>query len=70
MKTLIEAHKTEVLHEDSTYTYRITVRCSHMYIYEETLVALRAGFDERRHLCVTFLTEFAVDGGGPRREFS
>lgn len=55
------------LYTDVFNIFRITVRRVH--IFEDTLVALRAGFDEKKHLRVHFLEETAVDGGGPRREF-
>ena len=46
---------------------RVTVRRG--CILEDTLVALRSGFDEKKHFRVRFLGEPAVDAGGPRREY-
>ena len=56
-----------VLYEDDYNTHRITIRRRH--IFEDTLTAICHGFDEKKHLKVTFIGEPAVDGGGPRREF-
>lgn len=67
LEEVIKRHRAEVLYEDEFNTYRITVRRRH--IFEDTLVALCSGFDEKKHLRVSFLGEPAVDGGGPRREF-
>lgn len=36
---------------------------------EDTIFALRRGFDEKKHIRVRFVGEPAVDEGGPRREF-
>ena len=32
-------------------------------------MALRSGFDDKKHLRIKFIGEPAVDGGGPRREY-
>ena len=39
------------------------------HILDDTVVALRSNFDEKKHIRVSFLGEPAVDEGGPRREF-
>lgn len=67
LQTAIEQHKADVLYSDVYDAFRITVRRGH--IFEDMLVALRSGFDEKKHLRVCFLGEKGVDGGGPRREF-
>lgn len=56
-----------MLYEDMFNCHRFTVR--RRYIFDDTLAIIRSGFDEKKHLRVTFLGEPAVDGGGPRREF-
>lgn len=67
LEDVLQDHKKKVLYEDIQKTFHITVRCGH--IFDDTLAMLRFGFDERKHLRVTFLGEAAVDEGGPRREF-
>lgn len=67
LEDVLQDHKKKVLYEDIQKTFRITVRRGH--IFDDTLAMLRFGFDERKHLRVTFLGEAAVDEGGPRREF-
>ena len=47
--------------------FQITVQRSS--IWEDAHRALKCTFDEKKHVCITFLGESAVDGGGPRREF-
>lgn len=64
---MIQWHRKEVLHHDKQNTFRITVRRGH--ILDDTLASIRSGFDEKKHIRVTFLGEAAVDEGGPRREF-
>ena len=51
---------------DDTSAFRITVSSS---IWDDALRAVKRTFDEMKHVCVTFIGEIAVDGGGPRREF-
>ena len=67
LEAAIEKHKADHLYTDVFDTFRITVRRGH--IFEDTLFALRSGFDERKYLRVSFLGEPAADGGGPRREY-
>ena len=47
--------------------HRVTIRQGN--IWEDTVSALKFGWDERKHIRVTFLGESAVDDGGPRREY-
>ena len=56
-----------MLYADELSAYRITVRRGS--IMDDTLLSLRAGFDEKKHIRVRFIGEPAVDQGGPRREF-
>ena len=67
VKEVLQVHQTNLLYEDQTNVFRITVRRSN--IWEDAVRAMKRSFDEKRHLRVTFLGESAVDGGGPRREF-
>lgn len=67
LEAAIEKHKVDTLYSDVYDAFRITVRRGH--IFDDTLVALRSGFDEKKHLRRCFLGEKGVDGGGPRREF-
>ena len=64
---MIKRHRAELLYEDSHKAHRITVRRGH--IMDDALVAIRSGFDEKKHIRVRFLGEPAVDEGGPGREF-
>ena len=64
---MIKQHRANFLYEDDFNVHRITVRRGH--ILDDTLVALRSNFDEKKHIRVRFLGEPAVDEGGPRREF-
>ena len=64
---MIKQHRDKYYYEDDLKAHRITVRWGH--ILDDTLVALRSGFDEKKHIRVRFLGEPAVDEGGPRREF-
>ena len=64
---MIKQHRANFLYEDDFNVHRITVRRGH--ILDDTLVALRSSFDEKKHIRVRFLGEPAVDEGGPRREF-
>ena len=51
-----------MLYADELSAYRITViRGS---IMDDTLLSLRAGFDEKKHIRVRFIGEPAVDRGG------
>ena len=47
--------------------HRVTVRRGN--IWEDTVSTLKFGWDERKHIHVTFLGESADDDGGPRREY-
>ena len=67
LEAITEQHKADILYSDIYDSFRVTVRRGH--IFDDTLVALRSGFDEKKHLRVSFLGERGVDGGGPRREF-
>lgn len=62
---VIKKHRAELLYEDGLKAHRITVRRGH--ILDDTLAALRSGFNEKKHIRVRFLGEPAVDEGGPRR---
>ena len=64
---MIKQHRANFLYEDDFNVHRITVRRGH--ILDDTVVALRSNFDEKKHIRVRFLGEPAVDEGGPRREF-
>ena len=64
---MIKQHRVNFLYEDDFNVHRITVRRGH--ILDDTLVALRSSFDEKKHIRVRFLGEPAVDEEGPRREF-
>ena len=64
---MIKQHRANFLYEDDFNVHRITVRRGH--ILDDTVVALRSNFDEKKHIRVCFLGEPAVDEGGPRREF-
>ena len=57
-------HRKENLGEDC---FRITARRGHLY--DDTMKCLQLDFDERKHICVIFFNQPAVDDGGPRREF-
>ena len=39
------------------------------HIFDDTVITLRSGIDEKKHLRVSFLGEPAMDGRGPRGEF-
>ena len=39
------------------------------HILDDTIAALRCGFDESKHISIHFLGESAIDEGGPKREF-
>ena len=56
-----------MLYADERSAYRITVQCEN--IMDNTLIPLREGFDEKKHICVHFIGEPAVDQEGPRREY-
>ena len=64
LEAITEQHKADILYSDIYDSFRVTVRRGH--IFDDTLVALRSGFDEKKHLRVSFLGERGVDGGGPR----
>ena len=64
---MIKQHRANFLYEDDFNVHCITVRRGH--ILDDTLVALRSSFDEKKHIRVRFLGEPAMDEGGPRREF-
>ena len=65
LEAAIQQHKADALYVFDTF--RITVRCRH--IFDDTVITLCSGLDEKKHLHVSFLGEPAVDGGGPRRKF-
>ena len=67
MEGVIHQHKSDTLSSDVFDTFRITVRRGH--IFDDSLMALRSGFDDKKHLRIKFIGEPAVDGGGPRREY-
>ena len=62
----IKAHRATILYSDESCAHRLTVRRGN--ILDNTIFALRAGFDEQKHLRVHFVGEPAVNEGGPRRE--
>jgi len=67
IQDVVQPHRMQVLYEDKFESHRITVRRGH--ILEDAISSIRGGFDEKKHIRVSFLGEPAVDEGGPRREF-
>ena len=63
LEGVIKQHRAEVLYEDTFNCHRITVR--RRYIFDDALAVIRSGFDEKKHVRVTFLGEPAVDATFP-----
>ena len=57
-KDAIKEHRASVLSSDACDAYRITVRRGN--IMDDTIFALRPGFDEKKHIRVRFLGEHAI----------
>ena len=57
LEDAIKQHRASVLYADGL-AYRITVRRSN--IMEDTIFALRPGFDEKRHIRIRFVGELAL----------
>ena len=55
LETAIQRHKEETLSSDKFDAFRITVRRGH--IFDDSLMALRCGFDDKNHVRVKFIGE-------------
>ena len=71
LSNLLKAHKDQMVQslpsQSVVSVYRLNIRRKRMY--EDKMTAFMHGFPLNKQFSVTFISETAVDTGGPLREF-